>query len=197
MDDAVGEAFDKTAKLLGLDYPGGPAVEKMAQECKDPAAAIKKYPFPAPLVGQDNCDFSFSGLKTAVRRTVDTLPDSIDRNDAADICCSFQHSVAKVINDRTKRALQKYLSGHPLQKFPSLVVAGGVAANKMLRQGLEDLSRKHHVRFVAPPLKLCTDNAAMIAWAGMERLNMGLTDPPDFPVFPRWPLDPAAAMVKT
>jgi len=196
LDDAVGEAFDKTAKLLGLGYPGGPAVEKMARECADPGSAVEKFPFPSPLVGQDSCDFSFSGLKTAVRRTVDRLPDRIDRRDAADICSSFQHSVAKVINDRTERALKKYLSLHPGQKHPALVVAGGVAANQMLRGGLENLSKTCHVRFIAPPVGLCTDNAAMIAWAGLERLQAGLTDPPDFPVFPRWPLDPEAAKVK-
>lgn len=196
LDDAVGECFDKTAKLLGLGYPGGPAVEKLAGECADERHALEKFPFPAPLVGRDNCDFSFSGLKTAVRRVIDTLPDPIRRKDAADICCSFQHSVSRVIIDRTERALKKYLSLHPQQKNPALVVAGGVAANQTLRRNLETLSAQYQTRFVAPPPALCTDNAAMIAWAGMERLLLGMTDPPDFPVFPRWPLDPAAVKVR-
>lgn len=196
LDDAIGECFDKTAKLLGLGYPGGPAVEKLAEECIDRSRALERYPLPAPMVGKDNCDFSFSGLKTAVRRTVDKLPDVIPRQAAADICCSFQHSVSKVINDRTERALKKYLALHPSHKNPALVVAGGVAANKTLRQGLEELGAKYNVRFVAPPLKLCTDNAAMIAWAGMERLLLGMTDPPDFPVFPRWPLDATPAKIR-
>lgn len=189
MDDALGECFDKTAKLLGLGYPGGPAVEKLALECADPARALEDFPLPAPMVGKDNCDFSFSGLKTAVKLAVDKLPDSIPRASAAAICHSFQHSVGRAINDRTERALKQYLALHPGNRNPALVVAGGVAANKTLRAGLETLAAKHKVRFAAPPLKLCTDNAAMIAWAGMERLLLGMTDAPDFPVFPRWPLD--------
>jgi N6-L-threonylcarbamoyladenine synthase len=190
LDDAAGEAFDKTAKLLGLGYPGGPAVEKMAKECADPAAALERHPLPTPMVGRRGCDFSFSGLKTAVRRMVDKLPGHVvERSDAADICCSFQHSVAQMLNDRTERALKKYLSLYPGQKTPTLVVAGGVAANQMLRQALEKICAGYYVRFVAPPLNLCTDNAAMIAWAGMERLLLGMTDSLDFPVYPRWPLD--------
>jgi N6-L-threonylcarbamoyladenine synthase len=193
LDDAAGEAFDKTAKMLGLGYPGGPAVEKMAVDCNDPARALEKFSLPTPLVGSAGCDFSFSGLKTAVKRAVDALPDTIDRNDAAALCHSFQNSVAAILNDRTERAIKQYLSLYPQQKAPSLVVAGGVAANKMLRQGLEHLGKKYNIRFVAPPLPLCTDNAAMIAWAGMERLQLGLTDAPDFPVYPRWPLESLSA----
>jgi N6-L-threonylcarbamoyladenine synthase len=190
LDDAAGEAFDKTAKLLGLGYPGGPAVEKMAKECADPAAALERHPLPTPMVGRRGCDFSFSGLKTAVRRMVDKLPGHVvERSDAADICCSFQYSVAQMLNDRTERALKKYLSLYPGQKNPTLVAAGGVAANRMLRQELEKICAGYYVRFVAPPLNLCTDNAAMIAWAGMERLLLGMTDSLDFPVYPRWPLD--------
>jgi N6-L-threonylcarbamoyladenine synthase len=189
LDDAAGEAFDKTAKLLGLGYPGGPAVEKMAKDCTDTARALEKFPLPTPLVGKPGCDFSFSGLKTAVKRIVDTLPNVIERHDAADICYSFQHSVDKILTDRTERAIKQYLSLHPQQKHSSLVVAGGVAANKTLRHGLEHLSKEYNIRFAAPPLGLCTDNAAMIAWAGMERLLRGMTDPLDFPVYPRWPLE--------
>ena len=195
MDDAAGEAFDKTAKLLGLNYPGGPAVEKMAAACDDPARASEKFPLPAPMVGKDGCDFSFSGLKTAVKRIADKLPQTIERADAADICSSFQSSVAAILEDRTENAIRQYLSLYPQQKFPALVVAGGVAANKTLRRRLEDLSATYALRFVAPPLHLCTDNAAMIAWAGMERLQLGMTDPMNFPVYPRWPLDAKTATV--
>ncbi len=194
LDDAVGEAFDKTAKLLGLGFPGGPAVEKMALECNNGAAALEKFPLPTPLVGKEGCDFSFSGLKTAIRRIVDRLPAIVERQDAADICHSFQHSVAVVLTDRTERALQKYLALRPA--CPALVVAGGVASNRMLRGALEGVCKKHGARFIAPPLALCTDNAAMIAWAGVERLRLGLTDPIDFPLYPRWPLDPDAVKVK-
>jgi len=194
LDDAAGEAFDKTAKLLGLGYPGGPAVENMAKECIHPPQAIEKFPLPLSMVGKPGCDFSFSGLKTAVKRIADTLPGgAIERRDAADICYSFQHSVSTILNDRTERALQQYLALHPQQKHPTLVVAGGVAANKTLRHGLEYLSKRYNIRFVAPPLNLCTDNAAMIAWAGMERLLRGMTDPLDFPVYPRWPLESLGA----
>ena len=190
LDDAAGEAFDKTAKLLGLGYPGGPAVEKMAKDCTNPAQALKKFPLPTPLVGKPGCDFSFSGLKTAVKRIADTLPGgAIERHDAADICHSFQHSVSTILNDRTEQAIKQYLDLHPQQKHPALVVAGGVAANKSLRHGLEHLCTKYNIRFVAPPLHLCTDNGAMIAWAGMERFLRGMTDPIDFPAYPRWPLE--------
>jgi N6-L-threonylcarbamoyladenine synthase len=193
LDDAAGEAFDKTAKLLGLGYPGGPAVEKMAMDCMHTAQAIEKFPLPLSMVGKPGCDFSFSGLKTAVKRIADTLPGAIERSDAADICYSFQHSVSTILNDRTEHAIKEYLALHPQQKHPSLVVAGGVAANKTLRQGLEHLGKKYNIRFVAPPLNLCTDNGAMIAWAGMERLLRGMTDPLDFPVYPRWPLESLGA----
>lgn len=193
LDDAAGESFDKTAKMLGLAYPGGPAVEKTAQECKDTTLALAKFPLPTPMLGKPGCDFSFSGLKTAVKHTIDKLPSEIERADAADICHSFQHSVSAILNDRTEHAIKQYLALHPQQQYPSLVVAGGVAANKSLRHGLEALGKKYNMRFVAPPLKLCTDNAAMIAWAGMERLLRGLADPIDFRVYPRWPLESLGA----
>lgn len=188
IDDAAGECFDKTAKLLGLGYPGGPAVEKMALNCKDIKAATKNYPLPTPLKGANNCDFSFSGLKTAVRRVAENLPETIPATVAADICASFQESVAAVIEDRMERAISQYLSLHPGQKAPTLVVAGGVAANQRLRSALSSLCERHGLRFAAPPLFLCTDNAAMIAWAGIERLKKNMVDAIDFPVYPRWPL---------
>lgn len=191
IDDAVGEAFDKTAKLMGLGYPGGPAVEKLAAACADPAAAAKRFNLPRPLLGQDSCDFSFSGLKTAVRRAVDALPaGDIAQTDAAAICSAFQQVVGDVVIDRISRALEIYLRENPAA--PSLVVAGGVAANGYLRGRLQDLCTRRSAAFHAPPLALCTDNAAMIAWAGIERAQLGLTDDAGFQVRPRWPLDPEA-----
>ena len=186
IDDAVGEAFDKTAKLLGLGYPGGPALEKKAAACKNPAAARTKFSFPKPLVGKPGCDFSFSGLKTAARRAIETLmPDDIP-----DFCCAFQDTIGAILADRTKQALHQYLARQPAQ--PTLVVAGGVAANATIRATLEKLAAQHATAFVAPPMNLCTDNAAMIAWAGIERLRLGMTDPLDFPVHARCPLYPTA-----
>lgn len=186
IDDAVGEAFDKTAKLMGLGYPGGPAVEKMAAQCKDIKQARARFPLPRPLLGKEGCDFSFSGLKTAVRRLVEDLPPgAVPQETAADICASFQATVAEILVDRLENALD-------MAPAPSLVVAGGVAANKTLRGALENLAAQRGLRFVAPPLNLCTDNAAMIAWAGIERFSRGLSDDINFPVHARWPLDPAA-----
>ncbi len=189
LDDAMGECFDKCAKLLGLGYPGGPAVEKMALECDNSKRALEKFPLPRPLVGRDNCDFSFSGMKTAVKRAIDQLPDVIDRVDAADICYSFQVSVAKVVEDRLQRAIKEYLKLYPNHKSPTVVVAGGVAANKVLRSKIESVAKENNIEFAAPPLNLCTDNGVMIAWAGIEKLKLGITDDIDFPVYPRWPLD--------
>lgn len=194
IDDAVGEAFDKTAKLLGLGWPGGPAIEKLAAECTDVKSARAKYPLPKPMLGKPGCDFSFSGLKTAVRKIIDGFPaGDIPRSEAAALCASFQETVADILRDRIGRAMDQYLALSPAQ--PSLVVAGGVAANKRLRAVLEDVAAARGLRFIAPPLKLCTDNAAMIAWAGMERFTRGMTDDIDFPVRARWPLDPAAGIV--
>jgi N6-L-threonylcarbamoyladenine synthase len=186
IDDAVGEAFDKTAKILGLGYPGGPAVEKTAAQCTDVPAALKRFSFPKPLLGKPGCNFSFSGLKTAARRAAADAGPA----ETVDLCCAFQETVAAILADRTRNAILQYLALNPLT--PALVVAGGVAANMRLRSVLESLAAKHGLRFVAPPLGLCTDNAAMIAWAGLERLRLGLIDPLDFPVYPRWPLDPDA-----
>lgn len=191
IDDAVGECFDKTAKLMGLGYPGGPAVEKMAASCVQGAAAIKKYALPKPLLRQAGSNFSFSGLKTAVGRAVESLPvGAITKSDAADLCFAFQETVADILQDRTQNAIVEYLKYNP--SAPSLVVAGGVAANKILRARLEKLAASHGLTFTAPPLALCTDNAAMIAWAGIERFSLGMIDSADFPVYARWPLDPDA-----
>ena len=162
IDDALGEAFDKTAKLLGLPYPGGPAVERMALQGNP-----KRFPLPRPLKGEARLDFSFSGLKTAVRQTATELAPLSDQ-DVADICASFQDAVADTLSDRVKRSLERFKDEFPDCATPSLIVAGGVAANKTLRASLEALCAKHGFSFIAPPLNLCTDNAAMIAWAGAE-----------------------------
>lgn len=185
MDDAVGEAFDKTAKILGLGYPGGPAVERLATEATAPA----RFPLPRPLLGRPGCDFSFSGLKTAVRQAVDRLPPGpIDRSVAADLAAAFQAAVGDILADRTAHALAEIAGAGDL----SLVVAGGVAANRTLRSRLEAVATTAGVRFIAPPPALCTDNAAMVAWAGLERLALGQADPLSFKPRPRWPLDPTA-----
>jgi len=176
IDDAAGEAFDKAAKILGLGYPGGPAIEALAQG-GDPAAV----PLPRPLVGSGEPHFSFAGLKSAVLRARDSGLYS-----AEDIAASFQQAVIDCLIDRTKRAIAK------AQGVNALVVAGGVAANQAIRGALQGLAAQHDLRFVAPPLWLCTDNAAMIAWAGAERYAAGLTDPLDVPARARWPLDPSA-----
>ncbi|WP_374293926.1 tRNA (adenosine(37)-N6)-threonylcarbamoyltransferase complex transferase subunit TsaD [Sphingomonas sp.] len=178
IDDAVGEAFDKTAKLLGLGYPGGPAVERLARE--GDAAAV---PLPRPLKGAAEPHFSFAGLKSAVARAV-------GGHAPADIAASFQAAVVECLIDRTRRALAV------APQARALVVAGGVAANGAVRGALEALAAEHGLRFVAPPGWLCTDNAAMIAWAGVERFAAGLTDPLDVAARPRWPLDPEAEAVR-
>ncbi|HYN38978.1 MAG TPA: tRNA (adenosine(37)-N6)-threonylcarbamoyltransferase complex transferase subunit TsaD, partial [Rhodospirillales bacterium] len=187
MDDALGEAFDKVAKMLGLGYPGGPAVERAAR-----AGDPRRFALPRPMLGRPGCHFSFSGLKTAVRQAVDGLPPDGPARDAAiaDLCASFQAAAAESLLDRTRNALAAFRAVH--DGAATLVVAGGVAANAYLRGRLNALATAENARLVAPPLRLCTDNAAMIAWAGIERLRLGLTDSLDFAPRPRWPLDPAA-----
>lgn len=180
IDDALGEAFDKTAKILGLGYPGGPAVERLA--CEGDTRAV---PLPRPLVGSGEPHFSFAGLKSAVLRAKES-----GRYRDADIAASFQQAALDCVLDRLRVALD---DAAPL---PSLVVAGGVAANQAIRLALEQFARARGMRFVAPPLALCTDNAAMIGWAGCERLECGQNDPLDFQARPRWPLDPDAEPVR-
>ncbi len=188
IDDALGEAFDKTAKLLGLEYPGGPAVEKAAL-----SGNPKRFDFPRPMIGEARLDFSFSGLKTAVRQAAMAIAP-LSQSDIADICASFQDAVARTLKDRIARGLAKFRStyGESLET-PALVVAGGVAANKILRHTLATLCDSQGFAFVAPPLELCTDNAAMIAWAGLERMAAGFA-PDALNVAPRsrWPLDSEA-----
>lgn len=189
IDDAPGEAFDKTAKLLGLPQPGGPAVEAEAA-LGDPA----RFLFPRPLLDRPGCDLSFSGLKTALLRVRDALvaeKGGITVQDRRDLCAGFQTAVAAVLAEKTRRALAVYLASAPEQ--PALAVAGGVAANTRIRALLETVCNDLQVRFVAPPLRLCTDNAAMIAWAGIERYRAGLGEAADLIARPRWPLDPSAA----
>ncbi|MDR2857581.1 MAG: tRNA (adenosine(37)-N6)-threonylcarbamoyltransferase complex transferase subunit TsaD [Novosphingobium sp.] len=178
IDDALGEAFDKTAKILGLGYPGGPAVERLAGQGN--AGAV---PLPRPLLGSAEPHFSFAGLKSAVLRA-----RQAGSHADADIAAAFQQAAIDCIIDRTRRAIA---AAGPVS---ALVVAGGVAANKAVRAALEVLAAGHGLRFAAPPPELCTDNAAMIAWAGVERL--GRSDPLDFAARPRWPLDAAAEPVR-
>ncbi len=187
IDDACGEAFDKTAKLLGLGYPGGPVVETAAQT-GDP----ERFDLPRPMKGRSGCDFSFSGLKTAVKRAADNL-DDISKSDRADLCASFQSAVGDVLVDRTANAISIFFDLYPDSILPGrLVVGGGVAANTYLRGRLDELAGAEGFKLFAPPQKLCTDNAAMIAWAGIERLGRGLYDGLDFAPRPRWPLDSLA-----
>lgn len=181
IDDALGEAFDKTAKMLGLPYPGGPQVEQAALN-GDPHA----HAFPRPLAGRETLDMSFSGLKTAVRKVA---LESGDVN-TPDICASFQQAVGDVLVDRLGRALVRF--GDEFNTPAALVVAGGVAANKALRGRLEALAHDHNARWIAPPLNLCTDNGAMIAWAGAERMAAGIDEVAGSGIRPRWPLDPDA-----
>ena len=184
IDDAAGEAFDKVAKLLGLGYPGGPAVERAARG-GDPA----RIRLPTPMVGRPGCDFSFSGLKTAVRLAAASL-DPADEAARADLAASFQRAVAVSLADRTGRATalfqERYGGAH------ALVVAGGVAANREIGAALARVAETAGMALVVPPPALCTDNGAMVAWAGLERLRLGLSDGLDFAPRPRWPLDPAA-----
>ena len=188
IDDAPGEAFDKTARLLGLPQPGGPSVEKAAHK-GDP----KRFAFPRPLLDRPGCDLSFSGLKTALLRARDAIvaeKSGLTEQDRADLCASFQEAVADVLAKKTARALALYLEENP--KSPTLAVAGGVAANKRIRGALETVCHAHDVAFTAPPLALCTDNAAMIAYAGLERFKTGYTDDMSLVARPRWPLDQKA-----
>ncbi len=180
IDDAAGEAFDKVAKMLDLSYPGGPAVERAAK-AGDPG----RFALPRPMKGRPGCDFSFSGLKTAVRLARDAAGPLDDRL-RADLAASFQEAVADVMADRVRRGIGLFLARHPEGR--ALVVAGGVAANAHLRLRLADVAAAEGLDLVAPPLGLCTDNAAMIAWAGLERLRLGQSDDLDFAPRPRWPL---------
>nr|WP_269219947.1 tRNA (adenosine(37)-N6)-threonylcarbamoyltransferase complex transferase subunit TsaD [Brevundimonas vesicularis] len=183
IDDAAGEAFDKIAKALGLGYPGGPALERLAMQGDG-----SKIDLPRALLGRKDCDFSFSGLKTAAFRIAQTCETEQDRADLAD---AVQNAIARQLSDRSERALAAYAETHDHRLF---VVAGGVAANKTIRATLQATAAKHGFDFLAPPMAYCTDNAAMIALAGAERLALGLTSDIDVVARPRWPLDEARAL---
>ncbi|RMC36393.1 tRNA (adenosine(37)-N6)-threonylcarbamoyltransferase complex transferase subunit TsaD [Paracoccus alkanivorans] len=184
IDDAPGEAFDKLAKLLALPQPGGPSVEAEAA-----LGRADRFELPRPLLDRPGCDMSFSGLKTAALRLRDQLiaeQGGLRQSDRQDLCAAFQTAVAEVLAEKSRRALA-------LSPAPVLAVAGGVAANRTIRAALEQVARDAGARFLAPPLRLCTDNAAMIAWAGIERFRTGARDGMDLAARPRWPLDSRAA----
>lgn len=204
IDDAAGEAFDKIAKAMGLGYPGGPALERLAA-----SGDGSRFELPRALLGRKDCDFSFSGLKTAASRLAQTCETEQDRADLAD---AVQKAIARQLAERSERAMKDYAEAHPEladgalkqpspvgeaigQKERLFVVAGGVAANKTIRRTLEDMATKHGFAFLAPPMAYCTDNAAMIALAGAERLEKGLTSDIDVAARPRWPLDETRASV--
>ena len=183
IDDAVGEAFDKVAKMLGLGHPGGPLVEAAAA-----SGDARRFALPRPLTNQKSANFSFSGLKTAVRQTI-LDAEHTDQTFVRDLASSFQAAVADCLADRTTNALRS-LGDDPAAR--TLVVAGGVAANQVIRTRLQDVAKGRGARLVLPPLALCGDNGVMVAWAGLERLALGLTDDLDTPARARWPLDATA-----
>jgi N6-L-threonylcarbamoyladenine synthase len=201
VDDAAGEAFDKAAKMLGLGYPGGPAIEQAASRAAAAGTDPKGYGLPRPMLGRPGCDFSFSGLKTALRQRIQELTGggTLPERERDGLALAFQETIAAVLADRTSHALEMGAGGN--RDLTALVVAGGVAANRRIRQALDQVARAKGLTLVAPPAALCTDNAAMIAWAGIERLRAaapGSTqgsaqgDGLDFAARPRWPLDPTA-----
>lgn len=180
IDDSAGEAFDKVAKMLDVGYPGGPNVEKRAQ-----MGDSKRFKFPVPMKGRAGCDFSFSGLKTSVRTCIERQ-EVLTEQIKSDMCASFQAAVVAQMSDRLDHAIKVFKAKYPQGK--DLVVAGGVAANQAVRGMLEAKAKQSGLIFSAPPIKLCTDNGVMIAWAGMERYLLGKSDPLDFRARPRWPL---------
>lgn len=187
IDDALGEAFDKTAKLLGLGYPGGPEVERAAQ-----GGDASRFDFPVPMKGRQGCNFSFSGLKTAVRQAA-VAADPLSAGDIADICAAFQQAACAAVADRVRNAMDEFEAAHHGLSEKVLVASGGVAANTVLRAALEDVCRKRGFRLSVPPIALCTDNAAMIAWAGAEQMLVRAGDSLAVSARARWPLDPKGA----
>jgi tRNA N6-adenosine threonylcarbamoyltransferase len=187
LDDAAGEAFDKVAKLLGLDWPGGPALEKIALD-----GDASRYPLPRPMLRRPGCDLSFSGLKTAVAQLVSRAGLTLSRVQRADIAASFQRAVVDVLADRAGHAMDMMLERFPAADL--LVVSGGVASNAAIRRGLADAVQARGFRLVAPPVRLCSDNAVMVAWTGVERLRRGWSDSLAADARPRWPLEALEAV---
>lgn len=187
VDDAVGEAFDKVAKLLQLDWPGGPALEKIARD-GDPS----RYPLPRPMMRREGCDLSFSGLKTAVAQTLVKIGSTLSQEQRADIAASFQQAVVDVLADRAGHAMEMIRARFPAAHL--LVVAGGVASNQAVRAGLAQAAARRGFVLAAPPIRLCSDNAVMVAWAGIERLKRGWRDGLEAAARPRWPLDTLEAV---
>ena len=186
LDDALGEAFDKAAKMLGLGFPGGSALERAAR-----AGDPERFALPRPMLGQPGCHFSFSGLKTALRQTIERLGvASLEPAQVSDLAAGFQAAAGDILVDRTRRAVALFRARYP--QGDRLVVAGGVAANADLRTRLGALAEELDLHLIIPPPRLCTDNGVMIAWAGLERLALGLTDDLAAPARARWPLDPTA-----
>lgn len=198
LDDALGECFDKSARIMGLPHPYAQNLEKIATECTDIDAACARFDLPRPMKGRKELAFSFSGLKTAVRNHVDKLPaGDLQRDDIMMLAASFQVAVADCLTDRCNRAIERFIKTYGNQtETPTLVVAGGVAANKSVRAALENLTNSHNMAFRAPPIGLCSDNGAMIAWTGIERLKRNMTDTLDIAARPRWPLDQSAETSK-
>jgi N6-L-threonylcarbamoyladenine synthase len=185
LDDAVGECFDKVGRMLGLPFPGGKYVAKLAAQCHDRKNAAMRYPLPRPLKGREGCDFSFSGLKTAVLKHI---KEDMGENDKIMLAAAMEDAVADVMEDRVKHAIEIFKNRYAVDKA-YIVTGGGVAANATIKARLMDLTSRHNMIFTAPPMELCTDNAAMIAWAGIERLRRGWTDSMAMKARPRWPLE--------
>ena len=233
-DDAAGECFDKSARLMGLPYCGGAALEQEASKCSDPAQALARFPLPIPMQGQDHCDFSFSGLKTAMRTHIEReqkkeqeekrqdTPPSLSNQTISDLAYALQHSISATLEDRCARAMRRFHQTYPdlfLDRqddnrqdnnkknntnenapasltSPAFVVCGGVGANQAIRRALENLCQKNGFAFHAPPIPLCGDNGAMVAWAGLEWMRKGITTPLNIPARPRWALDTLAFCVQ-
>ena len=189
IDDAAGEVFDKTAKLLGLPFPGGPNVEKAASK-----GDLQRFNFPMPLKGKDTLNMSFSGLKTAIRQAAQKL-SPLSEQDVADLCASLQKTMGDVLADRCAKSMKRFSGIHETNQVRSLVVAGGVASNSHIRERIKSVCEDAEWKFIAPAPVLCTDNAAMIGWAALERFERGETSPLDLSPRARWPLDADATNV--
>ena len=189
IDDALGEAFDKTARLLNLGYPGGPEIEKCAKEGNS-----NKFDFPKPIINENNCDFSFSGLKSSIAQTVSR--HRLTKKFKCDVSASFQKTIVDILEAKVKRAIQTFKTYSKSKKNIHVVVAGGVAANKYIRKSLVDIEPRENCHFLFPSMKLCTDNGAMIAYAGLMRYEEKLFDKLSFKPKPRWPLDEKAIFMK-